>query len=107
VNASFLDEKFAIGQMFRKMERLPVRMLGCGADIDSEGRRSLWAPLHALDGRFETDITRYSLTGTCLCSEKAWLSKEIKHCRQADMYKVEGKAHVYADDPVHRGMVSA
>ena len=100
----FLDEKFAIGQMFRKMGKTPeFALLGCGADIDSEGRRSLWRRYTLSMEGFEADITEVFPDRDMFVHGEAWLSKKIKHVPTADMYKVEGKAHVYAVDPVHRG----
>ncbi|THH20636.1 hypothetical protein EW146_g748 [Bondarzewia mesenterica] len=54
----FLDEKFAIGQMFRKVGKVPeFALLDCGTNSDDGNVEQLWRRyILAMDG-FECDIT--------------------------------------------------
>ena len=53
----FLDEKFAIGQMFRTMQRPPqFALFECGSRLE-DGKRVLWRQYALSTEGFECDIT--------------------------------------------------
>jgi len=53
----FLDEKFAIGQMFRKMQTPPqFTLLDCGIEVE-DGKETLWRRYNLSTEGFVCDIT--------------------------------------------------
>jgi len=73
----FLDEKFAIGQMFRKMQTLPqFALLECGSRLE-DGRRVLWRRYTLSTEGFECDITEVFPDRDMFVLGEQWLSCEL------------------------------
>ncbi|KAI0048734.1 hypothetical protein FA95DRAFT_1005763 [Auriscalpium vulgare] len=71
----FLDEKFAIGQMFRKLQRTPeFALLDCGAGVEN-GKRTLWRRYVLATEGFECDITEVFPDRDMFLGGEAWLEE--------------------------------
>ena len=72
----FLDEKFAIGQMFRKLQTPPqFALLECGCRLE-DGRRVLWRRYTLSTEGFECDITEVFPDRDMFVLGEQWLSRE-------------------------------
>ncbi|KAA1468902.1 hypothetical protein DENSPDRAFT_915591 [Dentipellis sp. KUC8613] len=73
----FLDEKFAIGQMFRRMGQVPVfALVACGSG-DENGKRRLWRRYTLTMEGFECDITEVFPDRDMFVRCEAWLSEGL------------------------------
>ncbi|TFY79015.1 hypothetical protein EWM64_g4996 [Hericium alpestre] len=70
----FLDEKFAIGQMFRRIGKVPeFALLACGSEELEDGKRKLWRRYTLSMEGFETDITEVFPDRDMFVRCEAWL----------------------------------
>ncbi|KAI0057196.1 hypothetical protein BV25DRAFT_1872467 [Artomyces pyxidatus] len=75
----FLDEKYAIGQMFRKMGTAPeFALLDCGASIEN-GKRKLWRRYILATEGFECDITEVFPDRDMFLRGESWLEEALDH----------------------------
>jgi hypothetical protein len=73
----FLDEKFAIGQMFRKMQTPPqFALLECGSRLE-DGKHALWRRYTLSTEGFECDITEVFPDRDMFVLGEQWLSCEL------------------------------
>ncbi|KAI9510030.1 hypothetical protein F5148DRAFT_659223 [Russula earlei] len=73
----FIDEKFAIGQMFRKLQSPPqFALLECGSKSE-DGKRVLWRRYTLSTEGFECDITEVFPDRDMFVQGEQWLSREI------------------------------
>jgi hypothetical protein len=73
----FLDEKFAIGQMFRKMQTPPqFALLECGSRLE-DGKRVLWRRYTLSTEGFGCDITEVFPDRDMFTLGELWLNCEL------------------------------
>ena len=73
----FLDEKFAIGQMFRRMQMPPqFALLECGGRLE-DSKRVLWRRYTLSTEGFECDITEVFPDRDMFVLGEQWLSREL------------------------------
>lgn len=76
VERLFLDEKFAIGQMFRKMQTPPqFALLECGSKVEA-GKRVLWRRYTLSMEGFLCDIVEVFPDRDMFVQGEKWLSEE-------------------------------
>ncbi len=76
VERLFLDEKFAIGQMFRKMQTPPqFALLECGSKVEA-GKRVLWRRYTLSMEGFLCDIVEVFPDRDMFVQGEKWLSDE-------------------------------
>lgn len=91
----FLDEKFAIGQMFRKMQAPPqFALLDCGSKIE-DGKCVLWRRYTLSTEGFECDITEVFPDRDMFTQGEQWLSREVFNTQETDVE--EGKRRYAAN----------
>jgi chorismate-pyruvate lyase len=72
----FLDEKFAIGQMFRKLQTSPeFALLECGSNVEA-GKRVLWRRYTLSMEGFVCDIVEVFPDRDMFVQGQKWLSEE-------------------------------
>jgi len=80
----FLDEKFAIGQMFRKMQTLPqFALLQCGGEVE-DGNHVLWRRYTLSMEGFECDITEVFPDRDMFVLGEQWLDRELVSAQESD-----------------------
>jgi hypothetical protein len=76
VERLFLDEKFAIGQMFRRMQTPPqFALLDCGSKFEA-GKRVLWRRYTLSTEGFLCDIVEVFPDRDMFVEGERWLSEE-------------------------------
>ena len=81
----FLDEKFAIGQMFRKMQTPPqFALLECGSKLE-DGKRVLWRRYTLSTEGFECDITEVFPDRDMFVLGEQWLSREAVSSQERNL----------------------
>jgi len=94
----FLDEKFAIGQMFRKMQTPPqFALLECGSRLE-DGKRVLWRRYTLSTEGFECDIVEVFPDRDMFVLGEQWLGRELVSSSQES--NVEESKRRYATSPV-------
>jgi chorismate-pyruvate lyase len=78
----FLDEKFAIGQMFRKMQTSPqFALLQCGSEVE-DGKHVLWRRYTLSMEGFECDITEVFPDRDMFVLGEQWLDGELVNSQE-------------------------
>jgi hypothetical protein len=81
----FLDEKFAIGQMFRKMQSPPqFALLECGSRTEG-GKRVLWRRYTLSTEGFVCDITEVFPDRDMFVLGEKWLSREAVSTQESNV----------------------
>jgi len=81
----FLDEKFAIGQMFRKMQSPPqFALLECGSRIEG-GTRVLWRRYTLSTEGFVCDITEVFPDRDMFVLGEKWLTREVVSTQESNV----------------------
>ncbi|KAI0297103.1 hypothetical protein BC826DRAFT_933649 [Russula brevipes] len=93
----FLDEKFAIGQMFRKMQTPPqFALLECGSTVE-DGKRALWRRYTLSTEGFHCDITEVFPDRDMFVLGDQWFSRELANSQESS---VEDSKRRYAASTV-------
>jgi len=93
----FLDEKFAIGQMFRKMQTPPqFALLDCGVGLE-DGKETLWRRYTLSAEGFECDITEVFPDRNMFNLGERWLDEGHVNVPKAT---AESSKHRYAANTV-------
>ena len=93
----FLDEKFAIGQMFRKLQSPPqFALLECGSRLEG-GRRVLWRRYTLSTEGFVCDITEVFPDRDMFVLGEQWFSSELVDAQESN---VEESKRRYAANTV-------
>jgi hypothetical protein len=94
----FLDEKFAIGQMFRKMQTPPqFALLDCGVKVE-EGKDSLWRRYTLSTEGFVCDITEVFPDRDMFKLCEGWFEEE--RVNDAPKAEAENNRHPRASNAV-------
>ncbi|KAH9027524.1 hypothetical protein EDB83DRAFT_2297179 [Lactarius deliciosus] len=96
----FLDEKFAIGQMFRQMQTPPrFALLDCGVKVE-DGKDTLWRRYTLSTEGFVCDITEVFPDRNMFKLCEQWLDEERVNAPKAE---AENSKHRYAANavPIH------
>jgi hypothetical protein len=97
VERLFLDEKFAIGQMFRRMQTPPqFALLECGSKFEA-GKRVLWRRYTLSTDGFLCDIVEVFPDRDMFVQGEKWLSQEPVSSQESN---VEESKRRYATSTV-------
>ncbi|KAI0290423.1 hypothetical protein B0F90DRAFT_1825103 [Multifurca ochricompacta] len=81
----FLDEKFAVGQTFRKMQTPPqFALLDCGIKMGENEKRTLWRRYTLSTEGFECDITEVFPDRDMFVLGDQWLVQELDSAQETD-----------------------
>jgi hypothetical protein len=94
----FLDEKYAIGQMFRKMQTPPqFALLDCGVKVE-DGKDSLWRRYTLSTEGFVCEITEVFPDRDMFKLCEGWFDEE--RVNDAPKAAAEDSQHLYASNAV-------